>query len=185
MEAIAKNAEWKLIRRTDGEVADSVSSKELWDQIGYAAWCCADPGLQFDTTINDWHTCAADGRINGSNPCSEYMFLDDTACNLASMNLIKFLDAEKNHFQIEDYRHVIRLLTVVLEISVLMAQFPSPEIAKRSYEYRTLGLGYANLGTLLMVLGIPYDSPEAGSMVRRSHLHHDGLFVRRQRRDGR
>ena len=161
MKAIEKNTDWNLIRRTDGEIADSVSSKELWDQIGYAAWCCADPGLQFDSTINDWHTCAADGRINGSNPCSEYMFLDDTACNLASMNLMKFLDTEKNHFQIEDYRHVIRLLTVVLEISVLMAQFPSPEIAKRSFEYRTLGLGYANLGTLLMVLGIPYDSPEA------------------------
>ena len=161
MRAMEKNADWNLIRRTDGEIADSVSAKELWDQIGYAAWCCADPGLQFDTTINDWHTCAADGRINGSNPCSEYMFLDDTACNLASMNLMKFLDTEKNHFQLEDYRHVIRLLTVVLEISVLMAQFPSPEIAKRSFAYRTLGLGYANLGTTLMVLGIPYDSPEA------------------------
>ncbi len=161
MQAAEKDAAWNLIRRTDGEVAASVSSKELWEQIGYAAWCCADPGLQFDTTINDWHTCAADGRINGSNPCSEYMFLDDTACNLASMNLMKFLDVERKRFQVEDYRHVIRLLTVVLEIAVLMAQFPSEDIAKRSYAYRTLGLGYANLGTVLMVLGIPYDSPEA------------------------
>ena len=185
MKATEKNTDWNLIRRTDGEIADSVNSKELWDQIGYAAWCCADPGLQFDTTINDWHTCAADGRINGSNPCSEYMFLDDTACNLASMNLMKFLDIEKNHFQIEDYRHVIRLLTVVLEISVLMAQFPSPEIAKRSYEYRTLGLGYANLGTLLMVLGIPYDSPEAEAWCGALHFHYDGVLVRHQRRVGR
>ena len=161
MRAGEKNAEWKLIRRTDGEVAASARAGDLWEQIGYAAWCCADPGLQFDTTINDWHTCAADGRINGSNPCSEYMFLDDTACNLASMNLMKFLDAESGRFRVEDYRHVIRLLTVVLEISVLMAQFPSAEIAKRSHEYRTLGLGYANLGAALMILGIPYDSPEA------------------------
>ena len=161
MEAGAKDAEWKLIRRTDGEVAASVSARALWEQIGYAAWCCADPGLQFDTTINDWHTCAADGRINGSNPCSEYMFLDDTACNLASMNLMKFLDAGSGRFRVEDYRHAIRLLTVVLEISVLMAQFPSREIARRSWEYRTLGLGYANLGAMLMILGIPYDSPEA------------------------
>ncbi len=161
MQALDKNAEWDLIRRTDRKVAGSVSAKALWEQVGYAAWCCADPGLQFDTTINDWHTCAAHERINGSNPCAEYMFLDDTACNLASMNLMKFLDVEAKLFQVEDYRHAIRLLTIVLEISVLMAQFPSEAIAKRSFEYRTLGLGYANLGTLLMVLGIPYDSPEA------------------------
>ncbi len=161
MHAVENDSEWNLIRRTDGDVAGTVAAKELWDQIGYAAWCCADPGLQFDTTINEWHTCVADGRINGSNPCSEYMFLDDTACNLASMNLVKFLDIDNKRFQIDDYRHVIRLLTLVLEISVLMAQFPSREIAKRSYEYRTLGLGYANLGTVLMLLGISYDSPEA------------------------
>ncbi|MDA0999629.1 MAG: vitamin B12-dependent ribonucleotide reductase [bacterium] len=160
MKAVKADGTWKLIRRTDRKVSNELKARDLWSQIGYAAWCCADPGLQFDTTINDWHTCAADGRINASNPCSEYMFLDDTACNLASLNLMKFLDTEKSEFLIEDYRHATRLWTIVLEISVLMAQFPSPEIAKRSYQYRTLGLGYANLGTALMVLGIPYDSPE-------------------------
>ncbi|MBI2131432.1 MAG: vitamin B12-dependent ribonucleotide reductase, partial [Candidatus Tectomicrobia bacterium] len=161
MSAAAKGEPWKLIRRTDRKVAREVPAKELWDQIGYAAWCCADPGLQFDTTINDWNTCAADGRINASNPCSEYMFLDDTACNLASLNLVRFLDLESGRFRVEEFRHAVRVWTVVLEISVLMAQFPSAPIAQRSYEYRTLGLGYANLGTLLMLLGIPYDSPEA------------------------
>ncbi len=160
MKAVEEDADWALIERTTKKEARKIKARDLWSQIGYAAWCCADPGLQFDTTINDWHTCAADGRINASNPCSEYMFLDDTACNLASMNLLRFLDAESGQFRVEDYRHTIRLWTVVLEISVLMAQFPSKEIARRSYEYRTLGLGYANLGTLLMVLGIPYDSPE-------------------------
>jgi len=160
LKAVEKGETWKLIRRTDGKVAAERPAGDLWSQIGYAAWCCADPGLQFDTTINDWHTCAADGRINASNPCSEYMFLDDTACNLASLNLMRFLDAGSGRFRVEDYRHAVRLWTAVLEISVLMAQFPSAAIARRSYDYRTLGLGYANLGTLLMVLGIPYDSPE-------------------------
>ena len=160
MKAAEKGEPWKLIRRTDRKVAREVPAKKLWDDIGYAAWCCADPGLQFDTTINDWHTCAADGRINASNPCSEYMFLDDTACNLASLNLVRFLNLESGHFRVDDFRHAVRVWTVVLEISVLMAQFPSVAIAQRSYEYRTLGLGYANLGTLLMLLGIPYDSPE-------------------------
>ncbi|MEE9241443.1 MAG: adenosylcobalamin-dependent ribonucleoside-diphosphate reductase, partial [bacterium] len=161
MKAVEEDAPWKLTRRTDGVVTKELPAKDLWGQIGYAAWCSADPGLQFDTTINDWHTCKADGRINASNPCSEYMFLDDTACNLASLNLLRHLDIENGDFRVDDYRHAIRIWTVVLEISVLMAQFPSKEIALRSYQYRTLGLGYANLGTLLMVLGIPYDSPQA------------------------
>ncbi len=163
MDAVEADRGWKLIRRIDKGVAKEVKARDLWDQIGDAAWCSADPGLQFDTTINEWHTCPADGRINASNPCSEYMFLDDTACNLASLNLLKFLEAKSGHFHLDDYRHAIRLWTIVLEISVLMAQFPSKEIARKSYEYRTLGLGYANLGTLLMVLGIPYDSPEAAA----------------------
>ncbi|MFP6891335.1 MAG: vitamin B12-dependent ribonucleotide reductase [Nitrospinota bacterium] len=161
MKAVEDDGTWKLTRRTDGVVVKELQAKDLWDQIGYAAWCSADPGLQFDTTINDWHTCPAEGRINASNPCSEYMFLDNTACNLASMNLMRFLDTESGGFRVDEYRHTIRLWTVVLEISVLMAQFPSRDIAKRSFLYRTLGLGYANLGTLLMVLGIPYDSPQA------------------------
>ncbi|GIV56891.1 MAG: transcriptional regulator [Candidatus Kapaibacterium sp.] len=161
MEAVLADRPWHLRWRTTGEVARTVSARYLWDCINRSAWKSADPGLQFDTTINEWHTCPNDGRINGSNPCSEYMFLDDTACNLASLNLAHFLDEETGAFRVEDFRHAVRLWTIVLEISVLMAQFPSRAIAQRSYDYRTLGLGYANLGTVLMVLGIPYDSPQA------------------------
>ena len=130
------------------------------DQISFAAWASADPGVQFDSTINEWHTCKASGRINASNPCSEYMFLDDTACNLASMNLASEAFYKGGEFDIDAYVHATRLWTVVLEISVLMAQFPSKEIAQRSYDFRTLGLGYANLGGLLMASGIAYDSTE-------------------------
>ncbi|MBN2087046.1 vitamin B12-dependent ribonucleotide reductase [Candidatus Peregrinibacteria bacterium] len=160
MKAVENDDDFDLIRRTNGKSFKSLSARKLWNQIGYAAWACADPGLQFDSTINEWHTCPKDGRINASNPCSEYMFLDDTACNLASLNLEKFMDEKMEKFDIKAYRHAIRLWTITLEISVLMAQFPSYEIAKKSYEYRTLGLGYANLGTVLMLLGIPYDSDE-------------------------
>jgi ribonucleoside-diphosphate reductase alpha chain len=160
LERVEAGAEWHLTRRTDGAVAKTLPARELWDRIAHAAWASADPGLQFDTTINDWHTCPASGRINASNPCSEYMFLDDTACNLASLNLLAFL-REDGSFAVEDFRHAVRLWTIVLEISVMMAQFPSREIARLSYQYRTLGLGYANLGGLLMACGIPYDS-EAG-----------------------
>jgi ribonucleoside-diphosphate reductase alpha chain len=135
-----------------------LKARELWDHIGYAAWACADPGVQFDTTINEWHTCPADGRINASNPCSEYMFLDDTACNLASINLMKFYDTSTGQFDVASYRHVCKLWTVILEVSVYMAQFPSMSVAQKSFDFRTLGLGYANLGALLMVQGIPYDS---------------------------
>jgi len=159
-ERLKEGGDWQLIRRTDGAVARTVPAAELWEKICFAAWSCADPGVQFDTTINEWHTCPEDGRINASNPCSEYMFLDDTACNLASINLVKFLK-DDGSFDIEGYLHAVRLWTVVLEISVLMASYPSRSIAQKSYEYRTLGLGYANLGTLLMRLGIPYDSQEA------------------------
>jgi ribonucleoside-diphosphate reductase alpha chain len=158
MDAVVRDEQWQLLRRTDGSVSKTLRAQDLWEQISYAAWSCADPGVQFDTTINDWHTCPTDGRINASNPCSEYMFLDDTACNLASLNLMKFLDPETGEFRVEDYRHAVHLWTVVLEISVAMAQFPSHSIARRSYDYRTLGLGYANLGAMLMVMGIPYDS---------------------------
>ncbi|MDJ0974589.1 MAG: adenosylcobalamin-dependent ribonucleoside-diphosphate reductase, partial [Planctomycetota bacterium] len=160
LESVEADGEWRLIRRTDGEVAKVISARSLWDEIAYSAWACADPGVQLDTTINEWHTCPNDGRINASNPCSEYMFLDDTACNLASLNLVTFYDAETRTFDVESYRHAIRLWTITLEISVLMAQFPSREIARRSYDYRTLGLGYANIGSLLMRLGLPYDSDE-------------------------
>ena len=152
---------WELVRRTDGKIGKTLSARSLWDAIGYAAWRCADPGVQFDTTINEWHTCPESGRINASNPCSEYMFLDNTACNLASLNLLTFYNAQTKQFDVEAYEHAIRLWTVVLEISVLMAQYPSKEIARLSYEFRTLGLGYANLGAMLMQAGIPYDSERA------------------------
>lgn len=159
--SVRENSDWGLIRRTDGELAKTVNAKELWDQIGYAAWRCADPGVQYDTTINEWHTCPEAGRINASNPCSEYMFLDNTACNLASLNMLKFYDNQTRSFDVERFEHGTMLWTVVLEISVLMAQFPSREIADLSYKYRTLGLGYANLGATLMQAGIPYDSERA------------------------
>ncbi len=155
---------WELKHRTTGKVAKSVPAQELWDRIAYAAWSSADPGIQYDTTINEWHTCPADGPILASNPCSEYMFLDDTACNLASVNLVKFLRADGG-FDIDGYTHACRLWTVALEISVLMAQFPSRPIAEKSYMYRTLGLGYANLGTVIMRLGLPYDSPQAVALA--------------------
>ncbi len=160
IDALEKGGEWTLRRRTDGAPAKKIPAAQIWDEIAYAAWACADPGLQYDTTINEWHTCPEDGRINASNPCSEYMFLDDTACNLASVNLVKFLRPDGS-FDIEGFRHACRLWTVVLEISVLMASYPSPTIAQKSWDYRTLGLGYANMGTVIMRKGIPYDSPEA------------------------
>ncbi len=198
MDAVQNDGDWRLYYRTEKEKAKKESripkpcktlkARELWEQITFAAWACADPGVQFDTTINEWHTCPADGRINASNPCSEYMFLDDTACNLASLNVMTFWkektrghgDAEtrggnqnesiaasprprvaaSHEFDIDGFRHACRLWTIVLEISVYMAQFPSKAVARKSFDFRTLGLGYANLGTLLMVQGIPYDSEE-------------------------
>lgn len=160
-EKLEKGEDWELKARTDGRVMKKIPSKEVWNQISYAAWRCADPGTQYDTTINEWHTCPQGGRINASNPCSEYMFLDNTACNLASANLRKFFDEKTNTFDVEGFEYTCRLWTVVLEVSVLMAQFPSKEVAQLSYDYRTLGLGYANLGSMLMVMGIAYDSEEA------------------------
>ncbi|MDI3322434.1 vitamin B12-dependent ribonucleotide reductase [Pinibacter soli] len=157
--------DWELKARTDGRVMKKIKARELWNKIAYAAWRCADPGTQYDTTINEWHTCPEGGPIRASNPCSEYMFLDNTACNLASANLMKFYDIDTNVFDIEGYAYSCRLWTVVLEVSVLMAQFPSKEVAQLSYDYRTLGLGYANLGTMLMVKGIAYDSEEARAIA--------------------
>ncbi len=160
-EKMAKGEDWELTARVDGRVMKKVPAKALWDKIAYAAWRCADPGTQYDTTINEWHTCPQGGPIRASNPCSEYMFLDNTACNLASVNLRKFFSEDNNTFDVKGFEYTVRLWTVVLEISVLMAQFPSREVAQLSYDYRTLGLGYANLGSMLMVSGIPYDSEEA------------------------
>ena len=158
--AVDTDSQWDLIRRTDGDIAKSISARNLWDQICSAAWNCADPGVQYASTINQWHTCPQSGRINASNPCSEYMFLDDTACNLASINLLKFYDSENRTFDVEHYAHAIDVWTMVLEISVLMAAFPSRQIAELSYRFRTLGLGFANLGAMLMQAGIPYDSDD-------------------------
>lgn len=163
LKAVKDDADWELIRRTDGSVAKTIKARDLWEQIGHAAWSCADPGIQYHDTVNAWHTCPEDGAIRGSNPCSEYMFLDDTACNLASMNLLTFL--KNGEFQAEDYIHATRLWTVTLEISVMMAQFPSKEIAQRSYDFRTLGLGYANIGGLLMNMGFGYDSDEGRALA--------------------
>lgn len=160
-EKLEKDEDWELKARTDGRIMKRIPSREVWNQLSYAAWRCADPGTQYDTTINEWHTSPKGGRINASNPCSEYMFLDNTACNLASANLRKFYNEETNTFDVEGFEYTCRLWTVVLEVSVLMAQFPSKEVAQLSYDYRTLGLGYANLGSMLMVMGIPYDSEEA------------------------
>ncbi|HAY90517.1 MAG TPA: vitamin B12-dependent ribonucleotide reductase [Rhodobacteraceae bacterium] len=162
LKAVEEDGDWDLIRRTDGSVAKTIKARDLWQDVGHAAWACADPGIQFHDTVNAWHTCPEDGDIRGSNPCSEYMFLDDTACNLASMNLLTFLKDGK--FQSDDYMHATRLWTVTLEISVLMAQFPSKEIAQRSYDFRTLGLGYANIGGLLMNMGYGYDSDEGRAL---------------------
>jgi ribonucleoside-diphosphate reductase alpha chain len=164
LNTVETGGKWDLTYRKNGKVAKSVDASDLWEKIGYAAWASADPGLQYHTTVNDWHTCPEGGEIRASNPCSEYMFLDDTACNLASMNLLTFRDVATGKFNVEDYEHATRLWTVVLEISVMMAQFPSREIAELSYKYRTLGLGYANIGGLLMTSGIAYDS-DAGRAI--------------------
>lgn len=172
LEAVEEDKPWDLVWRTDGTVHKTLSARDLWEQIGQAAWGSADPGIQYDTTVNEWHTCPQSGRIQASNPCSEYMFLDDTACNLASLNLVGFMNVKNKrvkagelHFDVPAFEHAVRLWTIALEISVLMAQFPSKEIAALSYEFRTLGLGYANVGGLLMASGIPYDSQEGRAIA--------------------
>ena len=169
MQAVKDGGEWDLYFRTEKEAAAAegrnpephrtLDAQKLWNDIAYTAWACADPGVQFDTTINEWHTCPEGGKINGSNPCSEYMFLDDTACNLASINLLHYYDMDTQTFDVEGFRHSCRLWTTTLEISVLMAQFPSQSISRKSYEYRTLGLGFCNIGSMLMHMGIPYNDP--------------------------
>ena len=163
LKAVQDGGSWDLKARTDDAVVKTVDAGELWDKVSYAAWSCADPGIQYDTTINDWHTCPQSGRINASNPCSEYMFLDDTACNLASLNLMTFRE-DDGSFDVDGFIHAVRLWTITLEIAVLMAQFPSREIARLSYEFRTLGLGYANIGGLLTASGLPYDSDEGRAL---------------------
>jgi ribonucleoside-diphosphate reductase alpha chain len=165
MRAVINDTDWDLKTRTTGEPVKTVKARKLWADIAKTSWQCADPGLQYHTTINDWHTCPAGGEIRASNPCSEYMFLDDTACNLASINLVALYNKRDKAFNVEGYLHAIRVWTTILEISVVMAQFPSPKIAELSYQYRTLGLGYANLGTLLMIMGLAYDSNEGRAVA--------------------
>ncbi len=188
MRAVSSDGPWHLYWRTElfkaqrenrsPQPCKTLQARDLWEQIAFAAWSCADPGVQFHTTINEWHTCPADGEIRASNPCSEYMFLDDTACNLASLNLLKFYDAAAGRFDVDAFRHAVRIWTLVLEISVSMAQFPSRAVAQKSYDYRTLGLGYANLGALLMAQGIAYDSPEGRAQCGAlTALMHAGAYA--------
>ncbi|MFA6024300.1 MAG: vitamin B12-dependent ribonucleotide reductase [Candidatus Gracilibacteria bacterium] len=164
MSAVEKGEKFWTRFRTDGKKYEEIDAEELFEDICAAAWSCADPGLQFDTTINEWHTCPQSGRINGSNPCSEYMFLDDTACNLASLNLVKFLN-EDGSFDVAAYRHAVEIFFIAQEILVDVSSYPTPSIAQNSHDYRPLGLGYANLGTLLMMLGVPYDSDKGRSIA--------------------
>src|ERR1700726_1625177 len=175
LRAVETDGDWNLIGRTSKKITKTLKARDLWEKIGHAAWASADPGLHFNTTMNDWHTCKASGDIRASNPCSEYMFLDDTACNLASANLITFYTpthpspasgggSGRGHFDVDAYEHLCRLWTIVLEISVMMAQFPSKAIAELSYEFRTLGLGFANIGGLLMTMGLSYDSKEGRAL---------------------
>ena len=164
LRAVEGDGDWQLKARSSGKVTKTLKARDLWEQVGYAAWASADPGIQYHTTINEWHTSPEAGPINASNPCSEYMFLDDTACNLASVNLLPYRNNDGS-FDTAAYEHTVRLWTIVLEISVMMAQFPSKAIAERSFEYRTLGIGYANIGGFLMTSGIPYDSAEGRAIA--------------------
>ena len=166
MQAVIEDQEWDLRAVTTGEVMATVRARDLWREIAEAAWECADPGLQFDTTINRWHTAAATGRINGSNPCSEYMHLDNSACNLASINLLKYMD-EEDQFDVEGFRHTVEVIFTAQEILVGNADYPTPSIAETSRSFRQLGLGYANLGAMLMALGLPYDDPNGAGPGRR------------------
>jgi ribonucleoside-diphosphate reductase alpha chain len=159
MQAVKDDADWSFRAVTTGEPVRTVRARDLWRQIATASWECADPGLQFDTTINKWHTAHATGRINGSNPCSEYMHIDNSACNLASINLLKYLDEEGN-FDLDAYKHTIETIFTAQEILVGRADYPTEKIGENSRKFRQLGLGYANLGALLMALGLPYDSIE-------------------------
>jgi ribonucleoside-diphosphate reductase alpha chain len=163
--ALDSNANWDLKWRTNGFVCETLPAKKLWDKICYAAWNCADPGVMFYSTINEWHTCPVSGPIRSSNPCSEFFFLDNSACNLASINLVKFLDVKSGRFLVDEFIHAVRIWTIVLEISVAMAQFPSKEIADVTYKTRSLGLGYANIGSMLMLLGLAYDSDEGRALA--------------------
>jgi len=163
MNAVVKDGDYSTRLRTSGQIFETYKAKDLLRKLSQAAWECADPGVQYDTTINRWHTCKETDSIHASNPCSEYMFLDDSACNLASLNLVKFWN-EKSGFDVEAFRHAVRIFTTAQEILVDYSSYPTEKIARNSHEFRPLGLGYANLGTLVMLQGLPYDSPEANQL---------------------
>ncbi|MEC8023775.1 MAG: vitamin B12-dependent ribonucleotide reductase, partial [Myxococcota bacterium] len=164
MRAVEADADWATIGVWDKSLRETVAARHLWREIATAAWECGDPGLQYDTTINHWHTCPTSGRINGSNPCSEYMFLDDSACNLASLNLLSFLD-DHNEFDVESFQRAVELTIIAQEILVSRASYPTPKIEKNSHRFRPLGLGFANLGALLMRWALPYDSDEGRAVA--------------------
>ncbi|MCI4344315.1 MAG: vitamin B12-dependent ribonucleotide reductase, partial [Thermoplasmata archaeon] len=164
MEAVEKDGAWSLYNRTDHSVAQTVKARELWRRLAHAAWRCGDPGVQFDDITNDWHTCPTTGRINASNPCSEYLFLDDSACNLASINLLKFL-GDDGLLDVARFREAVRTMIFAMEILVDASSYPTAPIAQNSHDYRPLGLGYANLGSLLMHYGIAYDSDAGRSLA--------------------
>ena len=164
MKAALGGGKWQTRARTTGEVIDTLDAADLWQLVAESAWGCADPGVQYDSTINRWHTCPNSGQINASNPCSEYMFLDDSACNLSSLNLTKFL-REDGSFDVDGYRHAIEIFFIAQEILVDFSSYPTKSIAQNSHDYRPLGLGYANLGTLLMLRGIPYDSEQGRAVA--------------------
>jgi ribonucleoside-diphosphate reductase alpha chain len=159
MRAVESDGDWRTYFRTTSRVCDTYRARDLWRMIAESAWACADPGVQFDTTINEWHTCPTSGRINASNPCSEYMFIDDSACNLGSINLSKYLD-DDGRINVDALRHTVRLMVLAQDILVDYSSYPTKQIARNSHDYRALGLGYANLGTVLMRLGIAYDSAQ-------------------------
>ena len=163
MEAYENDGDWQTTLRTTGEVWQTHKARDFMAQISNAAWACADPGAQYDTTINTWHTCPNSGRINGSNPCSEYMFIDDSACNLASVNLLKFL-RDDGAFDVDGFRSACRIFFIAQEILIDFASYPTRKVAQNSHDFRPLGLGYANLGSLLMVMGLPYDSSRGNAI---------------------
>src|SRR6185369_8300457 len=164
MQAVLDDADWGLKAVTTGKTIKTMKARDLFRQIAEAAWECADPGMQFDTTINKWHTAPKAGRINGSNPCSEYMHLDNSACNLASINLLKYLN-DDNSFDVEAFKHTVELVFTAQEILVGYSAYPTENITKNAKAYRELGLGYANLGALLMAMGLPYDSDEGRAIA--------------------
>src|ERR671914_1403583 len=159
MRAVLDDGEWQTKAITTGEVVETHKARDLMRMIAEGTWVCGDPGMQFDTTVNDWHTCAKTGRINASNPCSEYMFLDDSACNLASINLMKFVKQD-GEFDVAAFKAACRTMITAQEIIVPNSSYPTRAIERNSHEYRPLGLGYANLGALLMSRGLPYDGDE-------------------------